>query len=81
MDEERKRQSLAVLLFLDAAKSLLLNEKWKRKIMSALILKVLHAGSAAKEGKSKEQHTKREAKGATTSSFVCRHSGVTGSKT
>jgi hypothetical protein len=37
--------SLAVL-FLDAAKTSSLSEKWKRKIMSALILKVLHAPRA-----------------------------------
>jgi hypothetical protein len=35
------------VLFLDAAKRSLLAEKWKRKIMSALIFKVLHARSAA----------------------------------
>jgi hypothetical protein len=34
-------------MFLDAAKTSSLDEKWKRKIMSALILKVLHAPSAA----------------------------------
>ena len=45
------------------------DEKWKRKIMSALILKVLHARSAAEHDKYKEQHTNREAKGAITSSF------------
>jgi hypothetical protein len=60
--------SLAVL-FLDAAKTSSLSEKWKRKIMSALILKVLHARSAAEHDKYKEQHTNREAKGATASSF------------
>jgi hypothetical protein len=60
--------SLAVL-FLDAAKTSSLSEKWKRKIMSELILKVLHARSAAEHEKYKEQHTNREAKGAITSSF------------
>jgi hypothetical protein len=60
--------SLAVL-FLDAAKTSSLSEKWKRKIMSALILKVLHARSAAEHDKYKEQHTNHEAKGATASSF------------
>jgi hypothetical protein len=57
------------VMFLDAAKTSLLDEKWKRKIMSALILKVLHARSAAEHDKFKEQHTNREAKGAITSSF------------
>jgi hypothetical protein len=61
-------ESLTVL-FLDAAKTSSLSEKWKRKIMSALILKVLHARSAAEHDKYKEQHTNREAKGATASSF------------
>ena len=37
--------------------------------MSALILKVLHARSAAEHDKFKEQHTNQEAKGAITSSF------------
>jgi hypothetical protein len=57
------------VLFLDAAKTSSLSEKWKRKIMSALIFKVLHARSAAEHDKYKEQHTNREAKGATASSF------------
>jgi hypothetical protein len=57
------------VMFLDAAKTSSLDEKWKRKIMSALILKVLHARSAAEHDKYKEQHTNREAKGATASSF------------
>jgi hypothetical protein len=57
------------VMFLDAAKTSSLSEKWKRKIMSALILKVLHARSAAEHDKYKEQHTNREAKGATASSF------------
>jgi hypothetical protein len=63
-----ENESLTVL-FLDAAKTSSLDEKWKRKIMSALILKVLHARSAAEHDKYKEQHTNREAKGATASSF------------
>ena len=37
--------------------------------MSSLILKVLHAHAAAEHEKYKEQHTNREAKGATASSF------------
>jgi hypothetical protein len=57
------------VMFLDAAKTSSLSEKWKRKIMSALIMKVLHARSAAEHDKYKEQHTNREAKGATASSF------------
>ena len=57
------------VLFLDAAKLSSLDEKWKRKIMSALIFKVLHAQSAAEHNKFKEQHTNREAKGETASSF------------
>jgi hypothetical protein len=63
-----ENESLTVM-FLDAAKTSSLSEKWKRKIMSALILKVLHARSAAEHDKYKEQHTNREAKGATASSF------------
>jgi aryl carrier-like protein len=58
-----------VVLFLDAAKTSSLDEKWKRKIMSALIFKVLHARSAAQHDKFKEQHTNHEAKGAIMSSF------------
>jgi hypothetical protein len=57
------------VLFLDAAKTSSLDEKWKRKIMRSLIMKVLHARSAAEHDKYKEQHTNREAKGAITSSF------------
>jgi hypothetical protein len=57
------------VLFLDAAKTSSLDEKWKRKIMSELVFKVLHARSAAEHNKYKEQHTNREAKGAITSSF------------
>jgi hypothetical protein len=53
----------------DAAKTSSLDEKWKRKIMSALIFKVLHARSATEHDKFKEQHTNCEAKGATASSF------------
>jgi hypothetical protein len=56
-------------LSIDATKTSSLSEKWKRKIMSALIMKVLHARSAAEHDKYKEQHTNREAKGATASSF------------
>jgi hypothetical protein len=63
-----ENETLAVM-FLDAAKTSSLSEKWKKKIMSALILKVLHARSAAEHDKFKEQHTNREAKGATASSF------------
>jgi aryl carrier-like protein len=44
------------VLFLDAAKTSSLDEKWKRKIMSALIFKILHAQSAAEHDKFKEQH-------------------------
>jgi hypothetical protein len=58
-----------VVLFLDAAKTSSLDGKWKRKIMSELLFKVLHARSAAEHDKFKEQHTNREAKGATASSF------------
>jgi hypothetical protein len=63
-----ENESLAVM-FLDAAKTSSLDEKWKRKIMSELVFKVLHARSAAEHDKYKEQHTNREAKGATASSF------------
>jgi type IV secretory pathway TrbF-like protein len=61
-------KSLAVL-FLDAAKSCSLDEKMKKKIMSALIRKVLHARAAAEHDKFKEQKTNREAQGSTTTSF------------
>jgi hypothetical protein len=61
-------KSLAVL-FLDAAKSSALDEKMKKKIMSALIRKVLHARAAAEHDKFKQQKTNREAQGSTTTSF------------
>jgi hypothetical protein len=63
-----ENESLTVL-FLDAAKTSSLSEKWKRKIIRALTMKVLHARSAAEHEKYKEQHMNREAKGATASSF------------
>jgi hypothetical protein len=63
-----ENETLLTVLFLDATKTSSLSEKWKRKIMSALMFKVLHARSAAEHDTYKEQHTNREAKGAITAS-------------
>ena len=48
----------------DASKSSKLDASLKRKIMSALVMKVLHARAAAEHNKLKEEKTDRGAKGA-----------------